>query len=163
MKRGRSSVDLYAMAVHEAGHAVASVLWGRQVEYVTIAHRGELLSECNNGELLFDLEDSQEVNGQRLFREGVILSAGLAAENLILGIEPEASRALEDLKKFERLLGRMSEQQKDEMHDSVCRMAFSTIGAPMTQRHIIAVAEELLKVKTLSEEQIKNVMETASW
>ena len=85
------------MAVHEAGHAVASVLWGRQVEYVTIAPRGELLSECNNGELLFDLEDSQEVNGQRLFREGVILSAGLAAENLILGIEPEASRALEDL------------------------------------------------------------------
>ena len=156
-------MDVYAMAIHEAGHAVASVLWGRQVQYVTIAPCGEILSECNNGELLFALEDSQEVNGQRLFREGVILSAGLAAENLILGIAPEESRALEDMKKFERLLGRMRKKQKDEMHDSVCRIAFSTIGAPMTQRHIIAVAEELLKVKTLSEEQIKNVMETASW
>ena len=156
-------MDVYAMAIHEAGHAVASVLWGRQVQYVTIAPCGEILGACNNGELFFSLEDSQEVNGQRLFREGVILSAGMAAENLILGIAPEESRALEDMKKFERLLGRMSEQQKDEMHDSVCRMAFSTIGAPMTQRHIIAVAEELLKVKTLSEEQIKNVMETASW
>ena len=63
-------MDLYTIAVHEAGHAVASVLWGRQVEYITIAPRGEILSECNNGELLFDLEDSQEVNGQRpLFRE----------------------------------------------------------------------------------------------
>jgi ATP-dependent Zn protease len=151
------------MALHEAGHAVVSILWGRQVEYVTIAPQGELFSECNNGELLFSLEDSQEVNGQRLFREGVILSAGMAAENLILGIQPEESRALEDMKKFERLLGRMSEQQKDAMHDSVCRMAFSTIGSPMTQRHIKAVAEELIKVKTLSEEQIKNVMETASW
>lgn len=73
----------------------------------------------------------------------MILSAGLAAENLILGIAPEESRALEDMKKFERLLGRMSEQQKDEMHDSVCRMAFSTIGAPMTQRHIIAVVSAI--------------------
>ena len=156
-------MDVYAMAIHEAGHAVASVLWGRQVQYVTIAPCGEILSECNNGELFFSLEDSQEVNGQRLFREGVILSAELAEENLIFCIAPTESRALEDLKRFERLLGRMGEQQKDEMHDSVCRMAFSTIGAPMTQRHIIAVAEELLKVKTLSEEQIKNVMETASW
>ena len=135
-------MDVYAMAIHEAGHAVASVLWGRQVQYVTIAPCGEILSECNNGELFFSLEDSQEVNGQRLFREGVILSAGMAAENLILGIAPEESRALEDMKKFERLLGRMSEQQKDEMHDSVCRIAFSTIGAPMTQL-IIAAAESI--------------------
>ena len=55
-------MDVYAMAIHEAGHAVASVLWGRQVQYVTIAPCGEILSECNNGELFFSLEDSQEVN-----------------------------------------------------------------------------------------------------
>lgn len=136
---------------------------GRQVQYVTIAPCGEILGECNNGELFFSLEDSQEVNGQRLFREGVILSAGAGGGKSDFGHCAGRVARLEDMKKFERLLGRMSEQQKDEMHDSVCRMAFSTIGAPMTQRHIIAVAEELLKVKTLSEEQIKNVMETASW
>lgn len=158
-------MGLNETAVHEAGHALMASITGKTINYVTIISNGIAQGECNSD---FDESIRDDASVETLDFKMDMMSldylAGITAENVVLGIEPEkcskhgqmdtlmmgnfVSLAFSDPTMANKYIGFMTQK------------AFDIIGTPLAQRQIKAVADALMEQKTLSGDQVKQIMES---
>jgi len=148
----------YSIAVHEAGHAVMSVIYGRKVEYVTIVPSGKALGECRNGEEIFDKNEPNEMKGIRRLKEVLVLLAGTAAESLLLGTNLLGTRGKTDFEEAEKIFDELNDGQGKERSNIATKMAWDLFRTPLAQQQIKAVANALMEHKTLTGSQVAEIM-----
>jgi hypothetical protein len=146
-----------SVAVHEAGHAVISVIYGRNLEYVTIIPKDIALGYCCYGE---DTPDG--VAGIKALKISMGLLAGVAAEAIILDISPKDSRGKNDFDEAEKIFDAAKNGLGKECCDDAARLVWNLIRTPLAHRQIVAVAEELKKHKTLSGLRVAAIMKSVA-
>lgn len=94
---GRNDGSLSSTAIHEVGHALVSVLYGRSFEKITILTRGGALGyvEPNSEQKMFTKQDYLE--------QLDICFGGRAAEELIYGADQISGGAQQDIQQASRL------------------------------------------------------------
>lgn len=153
----------YHSAIHEAAHGVMSVRFGRALESITIIGKDEMLGECNVIPKYFCEDDSKETIYIKTKEECIIRLAGITAEKLILGIDIEkcTKHGLMDFMSVETLISTVIKpEQVDSFNKFVVSEAFNIIQQPLVKTQIEEVADDLMKHKTLSGEEVKKIMET---
>ena len=94
---GRNDGSLSSTAVHEVGHALVSVLYGKPFEKITVLTRGGFLGyvESNSEQKMFTKQDYLE--------QLDICFGGRAAEELIYGADQISGGAQQDIQQASRL------------------------------------------------------------
>lgn len=142
-----------SVAVHEAGHAVMSVKLKKNLEYVTIVPKGNMSGCCYYGE-----DAPSEDKGKMVLREVLILLAGVAAECLILGINPKDSRGKDDFDEANKIFEAPHDGLAVLRSNDATKKTWDMFRNPKAQQQIIAVAEALKEHKTLSGERVVEIM-----
>lgn len=162
-KMEQNAVEKYVVAIHEAGHAVMSVLLKRALYYVTIITNDDSEGHCLN-DINYDIENgkTEAERMYRLKRECQILLAGVLAEKEFgLFIEEELSGGYAgDLENLAELIRSYSkgEDHMPEWFKAVYINAIEIIKDPKTKLQIKAVAGALIEQKYLSGVKVKRIM-----
>jgi len=161
-----SQTKLDSTAYHEAGHAVVAVVQGLTNISVTIKPGEDSLGECIHPGV-FGYEYGGKRERKRIVREYIIVSyAGFQAE-INFNREAEQWRsqgdennALNLSREFSSVLPKQISSVGDEAHMKFLGKLQREARKLVRQhwRSVSAVARELLKTKTLSGDQIKEIL-----
>lgn len=94
---GRNDGSLSSTAVHEVGHALVSVLYGRSFEKITVLTRGGALGYVESG------SEQKMFTKQDYLEQLDICFGGRAAEELIYGADQISGGAQQDIQQASRL------------------------------------------------------------
>jgi len=150
--------DEYRTAIHEAGHAVMSALKNKGIEYVTILPSDKGLGECKNVDDKPGEEDSDIVQGLWLRREVLILISGTIVEAVVMGMHPIKTRGKHDYDVVNMILQGFDDEVAQKNIDEVTADAFELFRKPIVQKQIKAIADALVERKTLSGDEVKQIM-----
>lgn len=151
--------ELYQTAIHEAGHAVMAVILGRKIQYVTIEADDSRLGFCLYADNV-PMNESDFERGCRIQAEAMSLIAGTTAEAVLLGVSPMDSRGKEDYEEVEKILAAPNDGKTKERDDYIHARAYSIIGNHLVKQGIKAIADALIKRKTLLGEEIQQIMKS---
>ena len=151
-----------ATAFHEAGHAVAAFVLGRQVHKVTIepgksAFGTSRLGVCQLG------KGRRKASKDLLEEEVIILFAGMVAEARFTGRYCETG-ASQDLRQIQAILCQRatSEKHHEKLHRRMLDKTEHLIGE---QGHVLAIqwlAKELIEKNSLSGRAVKHFVNQAA-
>ena len=164
-----SGVKLDSTAHHEAGHAVAAIVQGLIITYVTIKPDEDFLGACLHPSA-FGYEFSGTRERKKIVRECIIASyAGLQAEK-IFNPQAEEWRAQHDennafsLSHEFLVLPRQCSHIGDEAHlEFLAKLQLE--ARKLIRRHwssVSAVARALLETKTLNHDQVKEIIDPSN-
>ncbi len=155
----------YSIAVHEAGHALMAIITGKKLNYVTIIPNGVSLGECNSNfkENILNNASNESLNF-KMDMTSLDCLAGITAERVILGIEPEkcSKHGQIDTLTMGALVSNAFHNDITEENNYIefmTKSVFNIIQSPLAQCQIKAIANALIEKKTLSGEQVKKIME----
>lgn len=153
--------DEYSTAIHEAAHAVMSILYERIPENVTILKQEDALGECKISPKFFHEDDPKEIVFDKLQKECVIRLAGVTAEKIILTADDKTCtlHGQQDFFIVGRLISIIIKPELlTNVFDAVSKQTFLFIQQPSIQQQIKVVADALVKHKTLSGGQIRDII-----
>jgi hypothetical protein len=175
MTKPRDRTELYETAIHEAGHAVASVYTKAVFSRVTIRRRGEL-----DGQVIWapyaarrmlrnDLP--RKTIGQRIIREAIILYAGMMADILYAqkaGREPNQqeiclggdSDALRFYQVIDLLVQRGFVDDTEEARDRAMEVIIKQTCALLVNHwpSVIALADALMQTTTIGYQRARRII-----
>jgi len=158
--------DEYLTAIHEAGHAVMSVMLHRAIEFVTVVESDDYSGLCQNKETNLD-EYSMEFDSYRrkIRREIMILFAGyIAIGNHELPINWQEAEIESDFNKVFDLVMRVSgtEEHTGKFFYKYWSKTVELINQPLIQQQIKAVADALMEKKTLSGDEVRQIIKVVN-
>ncbi|MDF2788005.1 MAG: Peptidase family [Neobacillus sp.] len=154
----------YITAIHEAGHAVMDLINHKTINYITIVPSkdgvlGETRSEFSS-DILND--DNTEALDKKVAIMCMGRIAGITAETLVLGIEPEKCAGHGRMDTFEMgaLIANMfdDDDARSNYINEVNQNVLEIFSDPVVQKYIKAIADALMEHKTLSGEQVKKII-----
>ncbi len=148
----------YSIAIHEAGHAVMAVICQRSLEFVTIIPSSKGLGECRISSKASDKNETDEDNGLNILKEVLILLAGTASESILLNISPMETKGAEDYKEAKKIIDIPNDEQDQGRWNKATKMTWNMFKSPLAQRQIKAVAYALMIHKTITGEQVIEIM-----
>lgn len=163
--------DEYSIAIHEAGHALMSVLVKRGLDYVTIRNSANDPAHCSRTSCI-------EVKTQTMLeKECLILYAGLVAEKIMLNYENYWDGLLmvyahTDLMKTQAAVEKFfgidyeGDENTNEAEvalvndylDGILNKADAMFSEPLVQQQIKAIADALMIHKTLTGKQVRQII-----
>lgn len=159
-------INEYSIAVHEAGHAVMSVMINRDITEVTIIPNSKYIGSCESINLSAFGNPSND-NALILKIKQLIqyLFAGYIAEgNYTLSVDIKAfGNSYLDICKANELYEKLNlftslSNKKKESLVSIWKETVRIIQQPFVQQQIKAVADALMKHKKLAGSQVVEIM-----
>jgi len=155
-------VNEYTIAIHEAGHAVISMMLQRTFEFVTIISSDETHGSCSYKVTNLD-EYSMCFRSfkRKIKREVMVLFAGyIASENDKLPADWRETEIDSDIDKAFDLIIRVSgtEEQVVKHFNKFWLDTVKLVKQPLIQQQIKAVADALMERKTLSGYAVKQIV-----
>lgn len=153
----------YSTAIHEAGHAVMAAMWEMTINYVTIVPKGESFGECSKIPIYYKEDDTEKVKYDKTLVEGTVRLAGFVAERDVLGIDIEQCTigAIQDIKSIQTIVYNAYANDNEKINKlkvEIPQMTIEIIQQPRIQQQIIAIADALMKHKTLSGDKVKEII-----
>jgi ATP-dependent Zn protease len=169
----------YDIAIHEAGHAIMSVLVKRGLKYATIKNSKEYPAHCLNTAIK---EGRTEVERTKILeQECLIYYAGMVAEKIMLGYENYwdgmlLTYSFSDQMKAQALTEDFyGVEYEDDVSDNVDEVnpvnkyigeiwdkADAMFGDPLVQQQIEAVADALMMKQRISGRTVRQIMKSVA-
>ncbi len=119
---------------------------------------GKGLGECHNGVDSFNENETDAIRGIRILSAVLILFAGTAAESILLGTNPLETRGKGDFDEANKILGLPNDGLGQERSNNATKIVWDVFKTPKAQQQIRAVADALIKDKTLTGSQVAEIM-----
>ncbi|HMM21822.1 MAG TPA: hypothetical protein PKA10_13975 [Selenomonadales bacterium] len=162
--------ERYQIAIHEAGHAVMSILLKGDISYVTIIESEEYYGLCKSKELIVDeyefyssYKDKDYNDYKRYIEQEIMINfsgpiaVGASEFPCVLHTNESVKKDIED--SIELALGIVGDVERVEgVLIELWGKAVGIIRKPLTQQQIKAVADALMKHKTLSGTEVRRIM-----
>ena len=158
--------DKRSTAYHEAGHAVVQAHFGLTIKKVTIVQHGESLGHmkgrmATNSSIEYDNNSGRAQLGVE--RDVMVFLAGRAAQREFMPRSVRSYHGRSDYKWAAELLGRLASGEELPVYFKLLEIRVKGfVKKPLVRAQIEGVAKELLIRKTLTDKQVKAVIQDAT-
>jgi len=145
----------HTAAIHEAGHAVMSVICEMDLIFVTVVPRKDTLGRCINK---IPYTENETIKSKLMENSALVLLAGVTAEYILLNIDPMTNKRKEDLDKAREIFNSSNDGSGKERSDNATKIVWDTFMNPLVQKQTKAIAEALMKYNTLKGIQVREII-----